>query len=413
MVLRSFGEPREIMGTGNINPSVLDSTSLQGVDANEPIQATRTRPRLEFGTVDDKVMVPVELIIDLRQTREVYDPDALKELEQSIPIKEEDDDRILFKLMHPVYLARLDREHLEIYLEDHKQYFRGEVEAIDIDMLPQENGYYYVRISGHRRGRAIQGIAEEIGGYSEDEDTVYSSIEHNPKFEDTIPLQYVENRTSSISAVEDAKAIERHYLWIKDTQQGARGNLVQELRGVFGFKEDKIRDALRFVTAPEAIQAFVGKGLSYSNVISLVRLRDAYVKSLNARYSEERDEVLLSKVRDEAAGRMEDYFERTLKERLRGKTARHIGEMIEGKIKEVLKTAEYITGELFVFDTETNRKEAKDRTHRQIGSMAIATIQYLKNQNALSVEQLEEIATLLAAPRIAAVPNASQDNLFD
>lgn len=385
--------------------------------------------RAEAGS-DDVQMVPLHYPVELKQIRQEYNPDELQELADRMPVVVEGG-LAKIKLVNPPTLNVFDDQDKAVqYLQDMFDYHRGEIEPIDIDTLPSYDGKFYFIINGHRRTRALKLKALQLGIRPESMDASFT-IKHNLSFAEAKQEQYVENTSVAINPVEDARAIELHYLWLRDKGQDYSTAALQK---VFGYGPDKIRDALRFVTAPETIQEYVGKGLTYTNVVDLVKLREAYAEStkLQIQYEYQRDRQLnaneseegkaqrqadyfaaLAGISDVSEERMYDYFESQILNRLRGKSTADVGSKIRAKTKAVKGDYGYTNETLMLFDEEAERRTKRVRVRKEMGGAAIQVLGYLDAQgDALSPEQLAALQRILDKQRetseAMAVPNEGE-----
>ena len=350
------------------------------------------RKNAKFGDANVQ-MLPLSVIISLRQMRESVDNEALQTLKARIVLDKENGE-LHYNLVHPVTVNLLDREHLGKYLADHDEYY-GESSQLDPDELPVWNGYYVIRVAGHMRGEVAVSHCKDQGVALQDAD-ISAAIHVNQSFIDANRTQNIENTRVEVSPVDDARSIERHYAWC--VRRGEPADIAT-IANYFGYSHDKVRAALRFVTAPKDIQEFVGKGLSYSAVVALVRLREAYEHTALTRLNEAGETIDISAVNLQAAQSMRDYFEITVRRRLTGRNSAYISDAIEAKIKEVQKTAEYYTDELFLYNTAIERALARTKVRRELGSTALLALSYLLQQKDLQVSDIDRLEQLVAEAR--------------
>lgn len=346
----------------------------------------------KFGS-DNVQMLPLNVVISLRQMREEVDRDGLEELKARVVLDRENGE-LHYNLVHPITVNLLDREHLERYLADHDEYYDAP-SRLDLDELPMWNGYYAIRVAGHMRGEVAISHCEDKGIALEDA-FISTAIYVNEAFIDANRTQNIENTRVGVSPVDVARSIERHYKWC--VRHGEASDTAT-IANYFGYSNEKVLAALRFVTAPEDIQAFVGVGLSYSNVVALVRLREAYEKAAKTRLNENSEAIDAGSVEQQALQSMRDYFEITIRRRLQGRRSAYIGEAIEAKIKEVQKTAEYYTDALFMFDVIAERTLARSRVRRELGGVAFQTLEYLLQQQDLPPDDIDRLEQLVAEAR--------------
>lgn len=383
-----------------------ESLSFYGVDTSVEAGSTNVH------------MVPLRSVNSLTQIRQEYDADDLKELMDSIKMTMRDG-KIYLELLNPPMLNLLDKDLCGTYLDDHYDFYAGKAPRLGVEDLVGDDNQYAILVNGHRRDLAVAlKCLTELGIDPETTDVFVSHrVEYNLTFEEALPSQCRENTYRAIRPVEDAEAIERTHLWFK--RRGIE-NTTRPLMDLFGCKEGKIQDALMFVSAPEYIKDFVGRkrGLSYTNVVDLVRLRKAEDNRLQQRYGQEfleecevieGDELAMaakrhmermSGVPDEATAFMRDYFERTIKERLHGKKSSYISGLIDAKIKEITHQASYQTGELFIIDEELEKSRGRDATRKEIGILAVSVIRYLHSNGSLSEELRDQLRPIVGEPTI-------------
>jgi hypothetical protein len=416
------------------NPSVDELEKWYEENGDWTLAVLDTEARAEAGS-DDVQMVPLHYPIELKQIRQEYNPDELRELADRMPVVIEGG-LAKIKLVNPPTLNVFDdREKAVQYLQDMYDYHRGEIEPIDIDTLPSHDGKYFFIINGHRRTRALKMKASQLGVSHESMDASFT-IKHNLSFAEAKQEQYIENTSVAINPVEDARAIELHYLWLRDKNEDYSTAALQK---IFGYGPDKIRDALRFVTAPDVIQEFVGRGLTYTNVVDLVKLREAYAEStklqieyeyqrdrqLNARESEEDKQrrmedyvTSLRGVSDVSEERMFDYFESQILNRLRGKSTADVGGKIRAQTKQVKGEYGYTNETLMIFDEQLERRTQRIKVRREMGGAAIEVLGYLDAQGDLSPEVLAALQRIVAkqetTPALSVVEDAPADaGLFE
>jgi hypothetical protein len=332
----------------------------------------------ETGSVDVG-WLPFGAVFDLRQVRENYDLEELQLLADRIPY-EVNDGIVHLKLQNPpVVNVFTERADLETYIADHAEYYDGDVSAINIDELPFVDGAWHVRINGHRRGRAIALRCEQLG-IPEDQMRISYSFRRGISFSDAVQEQYVENTSSQIPPEQDARAIARHKKWLMTKGMNSSNAAIARF---FGYGEEKVANALRFVTMPDSITNFLNDGLTYGNVIQLARLRDAYLRAERRTPADKtfadmmiEDPEIATELLS-ADDKMKSYFETMLLNRFKNMSGSRINEMIRAKIAEVNKQATYLTEELFLFDEIAEQRTARRTTRQGITGMALKALRYL------------------------------------
>lgn len=356
--------------------------------------------QVETGSIDVG-WLPAGAVIDLRQVRESYDPAELQELADRIPYDITPEGVIHLKLQHPPAVNvfhESQRDELEQYILDHADYYEGDVAPISIDSLPQTDGAWHLRINGHRRGLAIKLRCEQLGIPFEDSNVRISySFRRAITFQEALQEQIVENTSAHIPPEQDARSIARHKRWLM-THNLSSSNA--EIARFFGYGEEKVANALRFVTMPDSITQFLGDGLTYGNIVQLARLRDAYLAADKRTPTEKMFEDLM--VDEEATQwslgsaqeRMEHYFEMMLFNRFKDLSSAHINNMVRAKIAEVTRLSSYSTGELFIMDEGAEVERARKKTRRGITGMALKALHYL-NSSGHDIEVSPEDAEIL------------------
>ena len=350
-------------------------------------------PTVEFGSTSVEFVCAND-IKDLRQIRQSYDKVELETLADRITV-DETNEGLNFHLINPPTIARFDDiTQLGLYLDSHQQYYGLAVGTHD-DILhaSSSDGNWHIRVNGHRRGLAValkcrqQNIPLETV-------MVASTLLSNPSFDEARQKQCVENTSSPIKPAEDALSLELEYAWrwqqhpSEPIEPGVRHARIRELSKFTGHSADKVRAALQYVTVPESIREFTDKGLSYSNIVSLARLRDSYAAKRNGQE--------LELTAEQADQRMRDYFERTILRLLSGANKSAIGGAIEGKIKEVNQTAAYVEDGLFIFDEEVSRASDRKGVRKHIAQAAVLALQFAD----LSPQDCDKILEIIG-PRLA------------
>lgn len=336
-------------------------------------------------------MLPLHWTIELTQIRQDYDPVKLQELNDRM-FESIEDGVVRIGLVNPPTINKLDSDHIGSFLDDYNNYHHRQQKPISPEDLTSVDGFYYITVNGMRRRRTLMQKQHRFD-ISPDAFLVALTIKENLSFEQSKKEQYVENTSDPINPVHDAEAIELHYLWLKSRQ---RDHSVAALQDVFGYSADKIRDALRYVVAPDVVKKFVGRGLTYTNAVDLVRLRESYATLIKCRavYNNSLDD--LDTVHSDSERRLIDYFESRIVSRLKNKPSAHIARSIKAKIKEVKADATFSNDELFEFDVELERNRRKKQIRGDMAVLAIETLRYLYEQQALSSDDLQSLHEILS-----------------
>lgn len=322
-------------------------------------------PEIRAQAGSDKVKyIPATAIFDLQQIREHYDSDELQQLADRIPL-EVVGGAVKLDLMHAVTVAEFDdNESLTAYLRDHAEYYEYPYSDEIIDTIPTFDGARHLRVSGHRRGRAIA-LKCEQNGIPIGQVDVCSTVLENPTFDDARRKQFVENTASLIQPAEDARAMWREYKyrWHEAPNIVAdRPTELHRLRVIaeyMGFSEEKVQNGLLYSSMPEQITQFYTKGLTYSHIVNLAWLQRAYAEEIDTAGRPKRTP-------SEAHDMMYEYFKSAIVNRLTGNGTKHINEKIIAKVREVKKQSEYLTGELFLLDEAASTAECRQKVNRDL-----------------------------------------------
>lgn len=332
----------------------------------------------EFGVMNEMVL-PSSAVAELPQVRSHYDADDLADLATSIPCQRTDDGRLQFELINPPTVARFTTtDTLAEYLDAYKSYYGGD-DMPDAGELPRFNGAWHVRINGHRRARAITALCVQ---YQVEPDDAYviSKVLDAPSFEQARRNQFLENTYAKLTPDEAAAAIEREYDYRRRLHPDLqRGQAVRDTAEFLGYGESKVRDALLYTTVSDTVRSFVGKGLTYTNVVSLARLRDAYYKKTQNADAAEQD--------------VETYFRQILLRRLQNTSPAKLDAMITAKIHEVNRTADYQQDALLVVDEMMARRVRREHTDRQLADTAVLAAELTADR--LTPAQLARLAAIV------------------
>lgn len=227
----------------------------------------------EFGARELQ-FVPFAQLEFLTQTRQTYLEEDLRALEDSINV----DESGRYNLLHPLQVARLDRDHYRAYLIEHARFFQ-----LPIPEFPDESAdtLHHVVIAGHRRGIVIGRIGEREG-LTPELMLVIARIRTNVTFDEALRDQIRENVHEKPPVYEEAVVAARYYMRRVAQIRGEHGPEVmfsyKACAHEMGWGEDRLRAACRFDELPEEIKQLVRDGdLSYSIGVELWKLRAAYI----------------------------------------------------------------------------------------------------------------------------------------
>lgn len=364
----------------------------------------------EFGDISTE-KVPLDKIIDLPvQMRQSIDEADLEDLKDSIRPNitlesiDERDQVLRFNLVNPVTINILDADHIEEYLRDHASYYGIEISPTTaIESFPVHNGRYYVRVAGHMRGRATRELCSEYG-IDVSQALTSATISENKSFIEANQTQNIENRHVKVSPVDYAKSIELFYKWQKMHDLPSDNRTTAEY---FGYSQDRVRTALLFVTAPESIKDFVGNGLTYTNVVNLVRLREAYERREYRKAEIAHEDADRETVINDAAWYIQDYFERIILKRLRGKKTKEVDSIIQGEINAADSTAIYMQDEFGLLDVSEMRGQGRQQNVETLGNTALQVIRYLGDGGQLTPEQIKDLESTIEGAKHCAETSVS------
>lgn len=325
-------------------------------------------PEIRAGYTD-VAYLPATAIHDLQQIREEYDPEKLQELADRIELTDAG-----FDLVHPVTVAVFDDPAMiEQFLRDHARFYQYEFDAASLEQIPQMNGSWHIRVSGHRRGRALLLKCQQLG-LDASQLQVACTLQHNPTFDEARHSQIVENTSDHIKESEDAREVYREYCYrfceepsiVLD--RSVELERYKEIAAYMGYRVDKVESRLLYATMPADITQHHAKGLSYTNIVQLAKLRRAWgrQRDIDGNYI----------CTPEAADyNMRVFFEQCLLRVLRtGRTA-VATTMLDAKLREIKAEATYMTGELFVIDTMAEQRRSRRQVRRGIGEAATLALQ--------------------------------------
>lgn len=352
------------------------------------------QPELRFGP---KEIVGVRLsdIVALPQMRQVYDEEALKELEDSLLAESWDPEssRQLtsddVNLNNAINLARLSRPQAETYIAENADYYGTAPEdQLNLDELSwDEHGKTHILIAGHRRTLAMNRVAERFG-FSPDDVFAASTVYDGITFNDALPLQTRENIYKAPPAVDEARQVDLRYRYLA---RHGRKPPVRELASFFGYSETKVRDALAFASLPPLIQSFAtDKLLPFTTVKQLEPLARAYRKYYSATGSEAIEQTVESELVI-ACNRM-------LSMTLSGNTDTKRATFIDNLRREIEDQADTFQPELFFIETESveQRVTKSTRTLRHdVGAVAM----YLARQGELGSDDISALEEVLRVAR--------------
>lgn len=300
----------------------------------------------------------------MQQIREEYDKDKLQELADRIECTAEGLD-----LVHPMTVARFDdKGSLEQFLRDHARFYQYEHDDVLLDMMPSHEGAWHIRVSGHRRARALLLKCQQLG-LDPTHLNVACTVQRNPTFDEARHSQIVENTSDHIKESEDAREVQREYCYRYGEMPSVlidretELSRLREIADYLGYSVEKVEGRLLYASMPLEITQYESRGLSYTNVVQLARLRRVWARQCGP------DGEYKMTV-EQAHQKMHDYFQVSLLHLLRGRKSTHTTTALDAKIREVRGEAAYYTDELFWIDTQKEEAAGRERVRRGIAEAA-------------------------------------------
>lgn len=346
--------------------------------------------RVEAGSENVRLL-PLAWTFELTQIRREYDEEALAELDRRMP-EQLSGETLKVNQINPSTVNVVDEEHAVAYLNDHNFFHRSlpGYEPILLEDIPCIDGLRYLVVNGHTR-RRVNLRKQQRSQIDPESYFMACTIKTNLSFLEAKPEQYMENTSTPVPPENTAEEIELTYKFLRDT---GRDYSVAALQKHFRYKEQRIRDALKFVTAPDEIKKFINKGLSYTNIVDLVKLRDAYETRQTCRGIQENDLEKVEKAVEKAKLEIIDYFETRLRKRLQSRPSSAITSSIRAQIQMVRDDSRYQVETLMIYDEEAEKSRARELVQRDMGDLAIQTLVYLKEKGKLTEDQLLEIEAI-------------------
>lgn len=237
-----------------------------------PFHIDRPLSELEWNRI---VRVPQEILTPLAQVRDVFE--EIDVLADSIGRR---------RLLHPLNVGYLDREHCEDYLRKFNHFWKTDYQISNITPVQGVEGTFYCPIiAGGRRNAAITYLKttgctphrQQFGDGScyhlhAPDLMVQVTLEPNISFEEAFEIQMNENTHMRVSSQREAKVIEAYFRSRREEDPNFKPS---EVARALGRHVSFITRALKYVEAPIQIQRAVEEGhLPYSVACELSRLRE-------------------------------------------------------------------------------------------------------------------------------------------
>lgn len=389
-------------------PKVTEPTERASFPAGE---------RIEVGPANLH-LIQSTAIHELQQVRQEYDPKGIEELALAIILDPEllkegvgagDYETISrsLDLSHPFIIAQLDDEHLDKFLADHARHY-----DIEPQQLIPDDGDALVRVSGHRRHRALE-LTAKWYGFEMDRLYVQSTIHENISFREALRKQYTENISERPPAIDEAKSISSYY---EGAKRDGENPTYASVAAAFGCSETKVSSALAFVSLPAEIRAYAEEtgdrpALPYSIVARLRPLADAYEAKYDARDAA-----------DKASETKEQYIVNSLaamsnkltRMKLQRQPVHRILEVLTAQTRSTKGELRLVTEELFTIEQDTS-SDRRQRSSEALASVALNVLELLAKQGELADSLVARMQELTDAAKAQAEPAevVQMDSLFD
>ncbi len=350
----------------------------------------------------------------LKQVREIYPPDHIRELADSMDIVAEDG-TLTTELIQDTTIADLSFDEALQYLADHGEHY-GIDHTPDELPPPNEEGRYFIMIAGHCRRLGIIMNAERRGYGSQDHDKVFVGIvpRRGITFEEALALQVRENFSLRPSVQEDAHNILRYFNM--RTQRDGQEPSYAECSRVLGYSASKISEALRFARLPLDIREFAEFGpkgekpaLSFGNAVNLSKLIEAYALYHRANHPEEDDDIITKR----SVQSVTDFAKKLVAQRIEAGRG-NVDATIAGKIEELIGAAPYLSAEgLFELppDAVERKNGAATASGRRMGQAALWALEYRQRHNEMTADEEERALALAERVRARRAARGEQDEL--
>lgn len=344
----------------------------------------------EFGPKNVK---PVNLtsINEIEQIRKTYEPDKIEDLATSITLSHEDGATPEFDMYNPLLCAHLNPEQAQKYLEDHAIFYGTENKHIS-ELAPDNKGNYTILISGHRRKRAIELLAERYN-IDEKEVIVHTNARHGITFEEALVAQIRENTYEKVLPEEVAQNIEQFYDYLCQTRPDRKPSY-REISALTGLSKNVVATALQFRRLPEEIQKLVSTHrdiLPYSTVVKLeplMRKRAEFYRALTSSGYK-----LSENVEDYVLNHLHIAAHKIIKAKLKSERAI---QFIQAEIK-YLEARILHAQPAFELQADTSSTARKKMSQNSLGAQAVGAllVAYGENPDSIPDEQLEKLEMLV------------------
>lgn len=239
---------------------------------------------IHFTTVGERRDLVLADLNILPQTRSVYTQEGIEELATSIE-RVAPGGSVTYELINePTVLMYDDIDSLRRFLDNYNAFHSL---AVTLDELKvSTDGDVQIVDAGHRRDKAMEFLCNQNGAPLE-LSTVPCKVLVNPSFFDALSLQLRENVYERPPLYDEARAIAKHFEQLKLDSPGKMPSQAKCARDL-GFKETKVREALKFASLPDVVQLEVVAGnITYGNAVLMGTLGEYLGKKYTVKYAEE------------------------------------------------------------------------------------------------------------------------------
>ena len=355
--------------------------------------------RVEVGPTNIE-LVQLNSIHEVAQYRAEYDQGGIEELARSmirdhdnlVSGVELDDYQMVTEALDlgtPLIVNRIERAHIDAFLNDHAAHYDTVPEQILFDA---ESDTVDVSGSGHRRRRALLHIAKQYG-FDSDRIYVQSAVYCNLSFEEMLGKQFRENISERPPRIDEANSIARYY------RQKVRAGQKPTYKSVANFycvDEKVVSRALAFASLPDEVRIYAERDILPFNLVARFRqLSEAYTSlySTKVAHGETQEDYVKNELLVMA--------NRLTKHRFDGDPVKKLDTILSAALDSVYTQMGGTQGELF-FVVQEPASTRRAKGVNQAAARAIEFLQMLETQDELNNENRTKLQNILATRAIAA-----------